>query len=297
VKAEQLIVQHLYQAKKVSLQGIGTITLNPAVALPLPGDKDYSMPDNAFGFEYNPKAGEDEELVNFIVQQTRKIKPLASSDMESYCILAKQFLNIGKPLILEGVGTIQKNQAGTYEFLQGSFVHQKIEEAPKALKEKTEEAVSFESEPVKDKSRKNILLLFLIIVAALAGLGIYYWYTNTVANTIAEPITNIPVTDTIKKDTTPVKQPDTIVVKQAIDSVVKKDSFTFKIVLKEYSNLEAANTAYKKLTSYGHKLLVVSTDSSHHLLAMPFMQPIADTARARDSLRKFFGGKPYIIIN
>ncbi|MFN8244987.1 MAG: hypothetical protein U0T56_01200 [Ferruginibacter sp.] len=37
--------------------------------------------------------------------KTRKIKPLATSDLESFTMLGKQFMNIGKPLILEGLGT------------------------------------------------------------------------------------------------------------------------------------------------------------------------------------------------
>jgi hypothetical protein len=216
--------------------------------------------------------------------------------MESYCILAKQFLNIGKPLILEGVGTIQKNQAGNYEFIQGTLVHQKIEEAPKALKEKTDETVSFESEPVKDKSRTSILLMFLFILLALIGLGIYYWYSNNLANTSSESIVTLPTVDTTKIDTIAAKQPDTLAVQVPIDTLPKKDSFTFKIVLKEYKSLVTVNTAFKKLSSYGHRLMIISTDSTHHQLVMPFMQPLSDTARARDSLKKFFGGKPYILI-
>jgi hypothetical protein len=50
VKIEQLVVQHLYQNKELTLQGIGTFYLNPAIALPAEGDKDFVMPDDAFQF-------------------------------------------------------------------------------------------------------------------------------------------------------------------------------------------------------------------------------------------------------
>ena len=79
------------------------------------------MPPDAFSFDYNLKTGEDEKLVDYIVEHTNKIKPLASSDLESYAILAKQFLNIGKPLVMEGVGSIQKSQQGIYEFFPGQL--------------------------------------------------------------------------------------------------------------------------------------------------------------------------------
>ena len=110
MKIEQLIVQHLYSHKQVTLQGIGTIFLNPAITLPTEGDKDFLLPENAFSFEFNLKSTEDDALINYIVEHTRKIKPLASADLESYLILSKQFLNIGKPIVIEGVGTIQKSQ-------------------------------------------------------------------------------------------------------------------------------------------------------------------------------------------
>ena len=65
-----MIVHYLYTTKKVTLQGIGTITLDPSVPLPLGNEKekDIIMPENAFQFKFNPKATEDTELVNYIVQ-------------------------------------------------------------------------------------------------------------------------------------------------------------------------------------------------------------------------------------
>ena len=93
MKIEQLIVQHLYNSKKVTLQDIGTFTLSPDVVMPADNDKESSMPENAVRFEYNKKAVQDDELISYIVAQTRKIKPLATSDLESYSLLAKQFLN------------------------------------------------------------------------------------------------------------------------------------------------------------------------------------------------------------
>jgi hypothetical protein len=134
LKIEQLFVQYLYKIKHVNLTGIGVFRLRPDIALPTEGDKDYSMPPDAFSFEYNLKTTEDEGLVDYIVEQTIKIKPLASSDLDSYAILAKQFLNIGKPFLIEGVGTIQKSQQGDYEFIPGNFITPKIDDFPKQLK-------------------------------------------------------------------------------------------------------------------------------------------------------------------
>ena len=141
MKIEQLLVQHLYNTKEVTLQGIGTISLSPNVALPSENEKDFAIPADGISFEYNLKATEDNALISFIAQQTGKIKPLATADLDSYVILSKQFLNIGKPLTIEGIGTIQKNQQGDYEFIPGIFITPKIDDIPRQLREKRDESV------------------------------------------------------------------------------------------------------------------------------------------------------------
>ena len=133
MKIEQLLVQHLYSNKKVSLQGIGTLSLDPSAALPAEGDKDFVMPANAITFNYDLKTGEDGELVNYIVEKTRKIKPLAMSDLESYSMLAKQFLNIGNPFLFEGIGNLVKTRSGEFALT-----------AVPGMQEKTKEHMSVE---------------------------------------------------------------------------------------------------------------------------------------------------------
>jgi hypothetical protein len=299
VKLEQLIVQHLYNNKSVTLQGIGTIHLDPAVSLPQEGDKNATLPENAFSFDYNLKAGEDQALIDFIVQQTRKIKPLASSDLESYSMLAKQFLNIGKPLTIEGIGTILKNQAGIYEFMPGNFVSQKLEEAPKQLKEKQEEHISFENGTSrKGNSRGFLLFVFFILFASLAALGLYYFIfknkapkTETVVQTPSLPV---PDTTTKAVDTTHAK-PDSATNVQPVAPAIK-DSTNFKVVIREYPNEAAAGKALARFASFGYtQLAVIKVDSTKYRLAMPFTSPLSDTLRAMDSLKRIFQGKPYII--
>ena len=298
MKIENLIVQHLYNSKKVTLQGIGTFRLNPSISLPADEkDKNFVMPDNAFEFEYNLRAGEDPDLINYIVKHTNKILPLATADLESYVILAKQFLNIGKPLVIEGVGTIQKNQSGNYQFIPGQFVTPRIDDIPKQVREKRDETVSFESEAPQNNSKRNLMIFLTILIVAATGFGIYYMATQENLSQTSAPIetassvqsdtvavidtagANIPVIDTTSTVVTPVP---------------KTDSSSFQVVLKTYSSSALANRAFQRLSTYGHKLVLNKVDSSLFEVAMPFKAPLSDTARARDSLRRFFGGKPYV---
>jgi len=308
VKIEQLIVQHLYNNKYVSLQGIGIFKLRPDVSFPVESDKDFTIAADAFSFEHNLKAGIDDSLVEFIVQQTGKIKPLAFSDLESYAILAKQFLNLGKPLLIDGVGTVQKSQRGEYEFTPGQFVNPKIDDIFKPIKERTKDEVSFESESTAGNSNKNLTIGLIVAVIALAGFALYYFLVlkNVHENTPVEEATTI-IADTTKKDTTKilVATIDTAA-KKVVDSIQPKidtpvathlsavDTSNFAIVLKDYPTRAEAQRAYKRLTNWGHKLTVITVDSTKYKLVMPFASSLSDTLRAKDSLRRFFGGKPYV---
>lgn len=71
--------------------------------------------------------------------------------MESYSILTRQFLNIGKPLIIPGLGSLYKTQQGAYAFLQGDALNPKLELSSPAsqLKEKESAEVNFSTSPKK----------------------------------------------------------------------------------------------------------------------------------------------------
>ncbi len=312
MKIDQLMVQHFYAAKKVTLQGIGTFTLSPDFIIPGDTDKAIVLPENSVSFQYNAKASEDEDLVNYILQQTRKIKPLAIADLESYIMLATQFLNIGKPLKIEGIGVLEKNQLGEYQFSQSQFINTKTEQAEVKLKEKSSEDVSFSNEAKTPLNSKKIMAIAAAVIA-IAGISLTAWYFITKKDEADAPLTKnviekpqptiIPNTDTTKKDsgTTMLPQKPDSVVQQKPDSIAPQapitetGAYTFKIVIKNYTNLFAAQKSYNKLTSYGHKLLLYTTDSVTYKVAMPFTRPLADTIYARDSVRKtLFGGNPYI---
>jgi hypothetical protein len=297
VKIEQLIVQYLYSNKQVTLQGIGTFKLDASVVLPAENDKDkdFVMPENAFQFDYNLKAAEDEGLIKYIVQHTRKILPLASADLDSYAMLAKQFLNIGKPLVIEGVGTVQKNQQGDYQFIPGHFITPKIDDIPKQVREKRDESVSFESEGKTNNSRRNLLVSIAALVLVLGGLGIYYLLMDK-KTPVPEPVAQLKTiidTPIVKIDTVTKAIIDTSITTIAAP-IIQSDGTSFSIVIRNYRTSIAADKAFKKISTYGHKLVVIKADSLNYELAIPFTTPLSDTLRAKDSLRQFFGGKPYV---
>ncbi len=293
MKIEQLLVQHFYNSKEVTLQGMGTFTLLPGFVMPSEKDKDTEMPDNAISFKYDPKAAEDEALINFIVEQTRKMKSLASADLDSYLMLGKQFLNIGKPFKIEGLGMLVKNQQGEYQFTQGHSFNAKLETAAVVLKEKREDVdISFASE-VKKEPRSNKGLLIAAVIFALGLTGTATWYflqrnKNTAEQSAAEH-KNVP--DTVK--TVSVIRDSLLLVKP--DSVSIKDGYTFKVVFLVTPDTAAANYQMNVLKARGHKIIMYNNNNNLYKLAEPFSLPLADTSRIKDSLNKYYySGKAFI---
>lgn len=301
MKIEHLLARHLYSAKTLTLQGIGTFTLPQDFVLPAENDKINEIPQGSINFTQNIHAGEDAALIDFIVQHSRKMRALASSDLESFLSLGTQFLNIGKPLKLEGIGILEKNQLGEFQFTQfGQIVTARAEEAPVQIKEKRDESFSFNNtEPnTKNTSKKMIAALLGLVILGGVGFGVWYLFmrnkpaSETAQQTVTPPF--IPTTDTVvKKDSLPITQkPDSITVNTQAPTT---GAYTFKVVIKNYPSLAVAQKRYDKLSSYGHKLILYTNDSVTFKVAMPLNLPISDTAYAVDSVRKkLFGGNPYI---
>ena len=295
MKTEQLIVQYLYNNKKVTLQEIGVFSITTEIVIPEDSDKDIVLPADTIQFVYDHKAAVDDGLVAFIMESTRKIKPLAYSDLESFIILSKQFLNIGKPLVFEGLGTLQKTQTGDYAFTQATTSHVTTEEMPKLITEKVKEKVSFAT-PQKETSNANnkiILWIFMgiVIVTTLAA-GLYF-YNRSVPQTTQTPAENTII------DTLPQINNDSLLNKKNAANKQKttmpvKDSNTFYIVIKEFSNFVTADKSFKKLTSFGNNLALSTKDSVSFKLRMPFTKPLADTLKIKDSLSRFFKTKTYV---
>lgn len=303
MKIEHLLVQHFYNTKQVTLQGVGTFNLSPDFILPADNDKDQSIPPGAISFQYNPKAIEDDALINFIVQQTRKIKPLASADLESYLMLASQFLNIGKPFKIDGIGMLEKNQSGEYTFIQeGQFMTSLKEEIQLQIREKSGDDISFtsKSKPSGNNNNKKIagILALLVIVAGMV-IGGFYLATKTAKvepvtyiSPVTEP-TSIKIVDTIRKDSIPAVAQNPAPVPSTVTG-----GYTFKIVFKVTNNKAAAIDKMNTLVYRGHKVIMYTADSVTYKLAEPFNLPLSDTAKIKDSLNRFYYlGKAKVELN
>jgi len=304
MKIEQLLVQHFYKQREVTLQGIGTFTLSPDFVLPTENEKETTIPENAISFRFDSRAAEDNALISYIVEQTRKMRPLAAADLDSYLVLGKQFLNIGKPFKIEGLGMLLKNQQGEYQFTQGQSIHNKQEEAPPTIvKEKLEEPETSFREVTGSStgSRSFMKIAAAILVLAIAGTGVWYFFMR---NKEQAAVSTIQHEEPISK---PAPDTDQVAVKPADSGIVKKDSvtvpptapiasngYTFRVVFRIMSR----NGALKKKDELNKANVIMYTnDSVHYKLAETFALPLSDTTRIKDSLRVFYAFRTFVELN
>jgi hypothetical protein len=290
VKIEQVLVHYLLKNKKLTLQGIGTFDLNASLPDSADPDKPIILPENSVTFHYDPKVTEDEGLVDFIVEHTNKIKPLASSDLDSFLSLGRQFLNIGKPLTLPNIGTLEKLNSGILAFKPGQLVAQKIE--PNKVKneeaEGTEPEESLFNDYQKDRRSKNgaraVFVLLILIVLGFIGWAVWHYGFNQKNEpetiTTTEPV--VPLKDSSYK------ADSAIIANAAVDSSKNADSVSFIMVISRYKSLPAAEWKVKTLKKLHPDVSIFTNDSVIYKVAEPFRRPLADTTTILDSLKSFF---------
>lgn len=290
MKIEQVLVHYLLKNKKLTLQGIGTFDLNASLPDSADPDKPIILPENSVTFHYDPKVTEDEGLVDFIVEHTNKIKPLASSDLDSFLSLGRQFLNIGKPLTLPNIGTLEKLNSGILAFKPGQLVAQKIE--PNKVKneeaEGTEPEESLFNDYQKDRRSKGgakvVFVLLILIILGFIGWAVWHYGFNQKNEpetiTTTEPV--VPLKDSAYK------ADSAIIANAAVDSSKNADSVSFIMVISRYKSLPAAEWKVKTLKKLHPDVSIYTNDSVIYKVAEPFRRPLADTSAILDSLKSFF---------
>lgn len=273
MKIEQYIPYYLMSNKSLQLEGIGQFTLIKSIEYADGENETIHFPEDAIQFTFNKKAGTDEGFVKFIVEKTGKIKSLVASDIESYMLVGKQFLNIGKPLIIKGIGTIIKNKEGQYEFTPGESVLEIIDTNPIKIKQKNE--IDFSS-PAPSKSMNHWLKNIIIICSLIIPIIIVF-VINQQKQTTAEPTNNTPDSSS------------TLSNKLSPDSLIKKqNAYSFVVILETTNQNSAADSLLSTYKKNGHTAIILHEDSLNYKIAIPFNNPFQDSIRIKDSLQKIF---------
>lgn len=307
LKITTLLAQYLYTKKQLYLPGIGIFTLDNDI-VPAP-EKDKHNKTSALegvSFLHDRTVKEDPDLIAFISEHSGKIKALASADLYSHLELASQFLNIGKPFLFEGIGSLVKTQTGEFSFTPGQVIPDRMDSA--VLREYGKETIS--EEPVGDyksvfynKHTKSAWKKPAAIGLILLGFGLAIWggYTvykkRTERSEKEETVVSSDKNETNRNQSTISKSPDTTIQKK--DTTVTSiqppimPAGTKKFIL-EVSPKERALYRYNRLKTFQWQVEMETKDSSLFTLYMLLPVSAADTSRVLDSLSRLNGKRVYV---
>ena len=285
MKLAPLLAQYLYDQKKLELAGIGTFLLDTSARINI----DAQHLSEGISFKYDSSVHEDDSLINYISAETGKMKTLASSDLNSYVDLAREFLNIGKPFQIEGIGTLVKKRNSELDFTADHILVDKIKET--GIKELSATSTSDESlttyetlKPLSEKSPviKRIFLGFLAVgtIVLIVWFSYRTYKTNPPKNSEEQQTTgeSVPISDTTKyishaTDTAiSVKQPE-----------IKTAKGNYRFVV-EVANKKRAFYRYNLLKKGNIPIQISTNDSVNYKLFFTLPAAATDTARITDSL-------------
>jgi len=306
LKVDNLLAQYLYQYKTLSLPGIGVFTMDSNAVFQEDSNK-VKVPIEGISFANKTNAKMEDSLVEFIKAETGKMKALAQADLDSYIALALQFINIGKPFYIEGVGLVQKNKDGSFSFNPGTAISSKVEDSHDKQHDIRNKSV-YNDDPATGGSgtdmRKVVTILGVLATLAIIGWGGYYLYNKNTTNPVEQNAAVLPVTDTqiVKKvlpDTShtvvTAKQPDSIQTKPVNEPVkiqpvkVVAPEGSIKFVFENTDNKARALKRFTYLKKFS-KIQMETTDSTHFRLFLLMSRPAKDTIWLKDSLNAWYWG-------
>ncbi|MBI3137652.1 MAG: hypothetical protein HYZ15_03625 [Sphingobacteriales bacterium] len=296
MKLALILAQYLYINKRLDLPGIGSFHLDPAFVIDPELDKNAKKePANSIRFEYNAALKENTEIINYIASKTGKIKALAAADLDSHLLLGQQFLNIGKPFVLDGIGQLLKTQTGQLTFTCGMILPEVLKEQPgrqPAPDHSSQERAHDYSDILNPRKEKMQWKRPAAVILVLAGIVVAIWGGYTIYKRNSAETEEIKTVVREKEKTTiPAPVPATIQAAPAKDSVeAALPAGNYKFVV-ETAGKQRALARYQKLKSLPTNVQMETTDSITFKLYFLLPATTADTAKIRDSLRLYYTPK------
>ena len=295
LKLAPLLARYLYTHHRMDLPGLGTFRIDPQT-----NNTEDSTTLEGVSFENNPGIKQSPELVQFISAEAGKMKALAAADLASHLELAHQFLNIGKPFMLEGIGSLVKQRNGEYIFAPGPVLPEMVQ------KKENPQSTGLSDDPDADYKKifygkrvkatgtpalTFLLAAFGIAVAVWGGYSIYKKNQRnkispetevaqeepTVENEVIFSSTTAPVVDTVQQ----------VKINQ---SPTEQDR---KFIL-ETANAQRAFARYNKLKSFQWNIQMETSDSLMYKLYVMIPAVDIDTTRILDSLTRMNGKRVHM---
>lgn len=294
---EQYITRFVYQHKEIALQGIGIIKLEDVVP-----DQDYlqkhkSLPITNLVFEHKPQVTTTPAFIKYYSETRGKIISLAENDVEAYLGMALQFLNIGNPVEIKGLGTISKQKDGSFVMAPGYFMPMKEDENNNRFKDRVisedqggDTNFFGKKEQQSSNSAKLIIALLVIVAASVAG----WWLYTSFLKAPADSATNASATDTLNVPqqvvTPPVPPaPDTSAPQPTAEPAVDSSAVQkWKAVFREEKEKTKALQVWSNYQKVSTPVQMETADSVTFRFFVILESSLRDATRKTDSLSRFF---------
>ncbi len=299
MKIAPLLAHYLYTNKRLDLPAIGTFLLDNSVIIEQENNRQSkNILLEGISFESNPSIKKpDDELIQYISSHSGRIKPLATADLDSFLGLAIQFINIGKPFLIDGIGSLAKNNSGGFTFSPGQVLTEKLNDyvamdAPAIASREADndyKRIFYPDKPTMQwKKPVAILLILLGIVLAIWGGYTIYKRTSEENDSVNNVATNNKINDPV-----PLKDSVSLQKDSVIETVQKIANGNSKFVL-EIADQKRALQRFDKLKTYQWDVQIETKDSLSYKIFMLLPVAAADTTRVLDSLSQLIGKRVYI---
>jgi hypothetical protein len=280
-KYDNYIHEFLLQEKEISLERIGTLKLPE---------------NNEIEFVADRKALTSPAFISYVGEKLGKNTVLMSNNIESYLEQARQFINLGKPYVIPGLGNIYITKTGQYAFEPHFSSDTQAEDMTDNYQHLTEPLE-------KERKKKGVMGLaaaLVIIIVVAAGYGIYkYWKNNKTTEPVASENTTTPTEDTLvnNNDTVSLK-PDSIPTTTATTPLQPGEEASFKFIIEQTHNVRRAYNRNAQLIALKipiHLDSIKGADSTMYRLYFIKTARTEDIPHIKDSLMNWYTAKRVIV--
>lgn len=285
---DKYFATYLYEHQFISLPNIGEFTLDKSIKFANEDEKKNFFPLEGLCFTYNKRAIIQPEFVQYIRSFITKPNSLIESDIEDYTLQIINWLNLGKPFTIEGIGTLTKLQNGKIEFSVGVS---KIENISSIISSIANKESNFEDLIIDNSNKINAIktkktfwaFMFLLFFLLIFWITSYIINLSKSKNTQTTSSGNI-VNDTLEKVVAKVVDTNTIAVFKASDTIRYKMYF----LSSKYKEKADKQFAYWSKLEKVNRDEVVVNDTIRYRLFIYKKALSKDTTDLKISLSKYF---------
>lgn len=281
---------YLLKNKFCYIHGLGNLKLERKAAL-MEGD---NLQAPQYTVVLGPGGSIDDSLANYIATHEQVSIAKTSNSLREFSTDTRNILAQGGEVAIPGIGKFVAMRDGTIGFQTDEHLSYTPPAIP-ALQfaRRVSEPIRFGDDTSDSGPRTEVqwgkILLYVVLIAALAAGAYFAWQYMQNKDNDTVVVEEAPVQQPILPTPMPVIDSPTPAADSTGNRPISATASGYKVILYTYNTREAADARIKRLENLGKHAELAVPDSSTFYVLLPVAGNIADSARAVDSLRVFFG--------